>query len=145
MLRGLLTLAPIRFFEIILQDNMDAICLNNIALFARHGVKSEEQQLGQRFFLDVELYLDLSAAAREDDLAQSIDYEAVYRVAAAAFTAPTCKLVEHAAWQVMKVLFQEFPVQEITVRVRKPFARIDGILDAVEVELSRRREEVLGG
>ncbi len=123
---------------------MDAIRLNNIALYAHHGVKPQEQELGQRFYLDIELLVDLSDAVRRDDLARSIDYEAVYRTAAAAFTAPTCRLLERAAWQVMRALFEQFPAREITVRVRKPSARIDGVLDAVEVELSRRREEVGG-
>lgn len=124
---------------------MDAICLNNIVLFARHGLAPQEQQLGQRFYLDVEVYADLTAAAQADDLAQTIDYEAVYQTAVAAFMAPTCKLLERAGWQVMTALFQRFPVQEITVRIRKPSARIEGVLDAVEVELTRSREEVLGG
>jgi len=124
---------------------MDTIRLNNISLFAHHGVAPQERELGQQFFLDIELGTDLSAAARQDELAQSIDYEAVFYVTTAAFTTPACRLLEHAAWQVMTALFQQFPAQEITVRIRKPSTPIDGVLDAAEVELSRRREEVLGG
>ena len=124
---------------------MDTIRLNNISLFAHHGVSPLERELGQQFFLDIELGADLSAAARQDELAQSIDYEAVFHVVTAAFTTPACRLLEHAAWQVMTALFQQFPAQEITVRIRKPSTPIDGVLDAAEVELSRRREEVLGG
>lgn len=123
---------------------MDAIRLNNISLFAHHGVTPQERELGQRFFLDIELGTDLSAAAQQDDLAASIDYEAVYNTAAAAFTAPTCDLLERAAWEVITALFQQFPAREITVRIRKPSAPIDGILDTVEVELYRLREEVIG-
>ena len=124
---------------------MDTIRLNNISLFAHHGVSPLERELGQQFFLDIELGTDLSAAARQDELAQSIDYEAVYHVTVASFTTPACRLLEHAAWKVMTALFQQFPAQEITVRIRKPSTPIDGVLDAAEVELSRRREEVLGG
>ena len=124
---------------------MDTIRLNNISLFAHHGVAPREQELGQRFFVDIELTTDLTAAAQKDDLTRSIDYEAVYHAAARAFATPACKLLEHAAWRVMKALFQQFPAQEITVRIRKPSVPIDGGLDAVEVELSRRREEVLDG
>jgi len=124
---------------------MDTIRLNNISLFAHHGVAPQERELGQRFFVDIELTTDLTAAAQQDDLTRSIDYEAVYHAAAKAFTATACQLLEHAAWQVMTALFHQFPAQEITVRIRKPSALGDGILDAVEVELSRRREEVLGG
>ena len=124
---------------------MDTIRLNNISLFAHHGVAPQEREQGQRFFVDIELITDLTAAAQQDDLTRSIDYEAVYHAAAKAFATPACQLLEHAAWQVMKVLFQQFPAQEITVRIRKPSVPIDGVMDAAEVELSRRREEVLGG
>ena len=124
---------------------MDTIRLNNISLFAHHGVTPPERELGQRFFLDIELGTDLSATAQQDDLAPSIDYEAVYNTVAAAFTTPTCKLLERAAWQVITALFQQYPAREVTVRIRKPSAPVDGILDTVEVELSRRREEVIGG
>ncbi len=124
---------------------MDTIRLNNISLFAHHGVAPQERELGQRFFVDIELTTDLTAAAQHDDLSRSIDYREVYHAAARAFVAIPCQLLEHAAWQLMTALFQRFPAQEITVRIRKPSAPLGGILDSVEVELSRRREEVLGG
>lgn len=124
---------------------MDTIRLNNISLFAHHGVAPQERELGQRFFVDIELTTDLTAAAQHDDLSRSIDYGEVYHAAARAFAAIPCQLLEHAAWQVITALFQQFPAQEITVRVRKPSVPLGGILDSVEVELSRRREEVLGG
>ncbi len=121
---------------------MDVIRLENIALFAHHGVAPQERELGQRFFIDVELACDLPAAASQDDLNQTLDYEAVYRLAAAAFTTHPHKLLESAGWTVITALFQKFPVDEITVRLRKPSAPIDGILDTVEVELTRQRQEV---
>jgi dihydroneopterin aldolase len=124
---------------------MDTIRLTNIALFAHHGVAPEEQALGQKFFLDVELGADLSGAAQSDDLAQSINYESVYHTVETAFTGTTSQLLERAAWQVMKALFREYPAEVVTIRVRKPSARIEGVLDTVEVELSRSREEMGDG
>ena len=124
---------------------MDAIRLENIALFAHHGVTPQEQKLGQRFFIDVELTGDLTAAAREDDLSQTIDYEAVYFAVVEAFTERPYQLLEGAGWAVMTALFQKFPAEEITVRLRKPSAPIDGILDTVEVELTRQRHEMPSG
>ena len=61
---------------------------------------------------------------------------------AEAFTSQPHKLLESAGWAVITALFQKFPVDEITVRLRKPSAPIDGILDTVEVELTRQRQEV---
>ncbi|UCH10720.1 MAG: dihydroneopterin aldolase [Fidelibacterota bacterium] len=124
---------------------MDTIRLNNIVLYARHGVAPEERELGQRFFLDVEIHADLSAAAQTDKLSQAINYEAVYHTVATTFTGSTCQLLEGIAWRVMQALFQEYPVERVTIRVRKPSVRIEGVLDSVEVELSRNREEMGDG
>ena len=124
---------------------MDAIRLENIALFAHHGVTPQEQKLGQRFYVDVELTCDLTAAAREDDLSQTSDYEGVYHTVVAAFTGRPDQRLEGSGWAVMTALFQKFPAEEITVRLRKPSAPIDGILDTVEVELTRRRHEMPRG
>ena len=123
---------------------MDTVRIRSIEIYAHHGVAREEQELGQRFSLDIELSADLTAPARDDVLSKTLDYEAVYHTATQAFTAEKCKLLEHAAWRVLTALFDRFPAERITVRVRKPAAPIEGVFDAVEVELSRSRNEVLG-
>ncbi len=122
---------------------MDVIRLENIALFANHGLAPQEVELGQRFYLDVEIHADLSAAARDDSFEQTIDYNDVYHATALAFTSTNCRLLEGAIWLIMKALFEKFPAEEITVRLRKPSAPVEGIFDTVEVELTRRRDEVL--
>ena len=121
---------------------MDVIRLVNIALFANHGVAPQEVELGQRFYIDVEIHADLGRAAREDSLEHSIDYNAVYHTTAQAFTSTNCRLIEGAAWLILKALFKQFPAEEITVRLRKPSAPVEGIFDTVEVQLTRRREEM---
>ncbi|MFC1481483.1 dihydroneopterin aldolase [Candidatus Neomarinimicrobiota bacterium] len=121
---------------------MDIIRLDNIALYAYHGVMKGEQDLGQRFFMDVELFADLTEPAKSDALGQTVDYHRVYKIATDAFTGERCYLLERAAWNVMTALFKEFAVDEITVRIRKPSAPIDGLLDTVELEMTREREEI---
>ncbi|MCK4578906.1 MAG: dihydroneopterin aldolase [Candidatus Marinimicrobia bacterium] len=122
---------------------MDIIRLKNIAVFAHHGVQADERELGQRFFLDIEMALDLSTAAEQDELDQSINYDAAYHTAVQAFTGTRCRLIERAAYLVIQALFAEFQAAVVTVRVRKPSAPIDGPLDTVEVELTRQYSEVV--
>lgn len=120
---------------------MDAIRFKNICLYAFHGVSEAEQRLGQRFYLDVELATDLEAAARSDDLSHTIDYQEVYQTITQAFTSSACRLIEHAGMRVATAILDNFPASEVTVRVRKPSAPIAGSMDAVEIELVRRRED----
>ncbi|MFC1484196.1 dihydroneopterin aldolase [Candidatus Neomarinimicrobiota bacterium] len=122
---------------------MDIIRLNNVTLFARHGVAPQEQELGQRFTLNIELVADLTTAAKSDELSDAMDYAAVLHTVTAAFTGRACNLLEHAAWNVVRVLFKEFPAEEIRIRVRKSGAGIDSTLESAEVELIKKRQEVL--
>ena len=45
---------------------MDKIFLKNLAFFGFHGVLQEEKNLGQKFFVDVELSLDLKEAGKSE-------------------------------------------------------------------------------
>ena len=59
---------------------MDKILLNNMAFFGTHGVLQEEKTLGQKFFIDAELYLDLKDAGKTDDLTMTVSYADVYEI-----------------------------------------------------------------
>lgn len=124
---------------------MDVIRLDNIDLFAHHGVTAQEREAGQQFMLDVELYTDISAAGKSDDLATTLDYAIAYRIIADTFCAEPYSLIERAAWRVMEELFKGLPVEEIGISVRKVAPPIPGFTGAAVVELVRSREEVLGG
>ncbi|MBQ5859916.1 MAG: dihydroneopterin aldolase, partial [Selenomonadales bacterium] len=58
---------------------MDKILLRNLMFYGYHGVYEAERELGQKFYLDIELAADLEKAGYSDDLMDTIDYTAVYR------------------------------------------------------------------
>ena len=118
----------------------DRITLNNMAFFAYHGVAQAEKLQGQRFFVDVDLYLDLSAAAEGDSIAHTVDYEGVFRTVKEHVEGQRFHIIEGLAQEVATSLLGEFPVDRVTVRVRKPSVPIQGILDHTEVEITRSRE-----
>ena len=53
---------------------MDAIVLSGLRVLGTHGVLAEEQTRAQPFQVDVVLSVDLDAASRSDDLADTVDY-----------------------------------------------------------------------
>ena len=57
---------------------MDKIKLQEMAFYGHHGVDSEENTLGQRFFIDVEMDLDLSGAGESDNIEDSVNYAEVF-------------------------------------------------------------------
>jgi len=60
----------------------DKLIMEGLEFYGYHGTLAAEQELGQRFILDIELALDLRRAGETDDLAATVNYAAVYRLAA---------------------------------------------------------------
>ena len=50
---------------------MDEIRIENLEIYAGHGVFEDENRLGQPFFVDIILYTDTRAAGERDDLSLS--------------------------------------------------------------------------
>ena len=56
---------------------MDCINIIDLEVYAKHGVLSAENQLGQKFLVSASLYTDTTKAGLTDCLDYSIDYAAV--------------------------------------------------------------------
>jgi dihydroneopterin aldolase len=103
-------------------------------------VLSDEQNLGGKFEVDVDLACNLSRAARSDSLKQTVDYERVYDAIKNLVLGKKYFLIEALAHTIAAGLLKRFrQVQSVTVRVRKPGAPVKGVIDYVEVEITRKR------
>ena len=110
-----------------------------MAFFAYHGMAPTEKLQGQRFFVDVDLFLDLSQAGKGDDIHSTVDYEGVFRTVKDHVEGKRFHIIEALAEAVARSLLDEFPIDRVTVRVRKPSVPIQGILDYTEVEITREK------
>ncbi len=119
---------------------LDIIRLHNAVFYAYHGVLSDEQVLGGKFEVDVELHCNLSAARRSDNLKDTINYEKVYAAMKEAVVGRKHFLIESLAEAIAAAILKEFKrVRKTVVRVRKPSAPIHGVLDHIEVEVEKSR------
>ena len=119
---------------------MDKIVIKGLRIFAYHGVNPEEKEKGQPFVLDITLYKDLSLPGATDDLNDTVNYSRVAKTATRVMLAQKDDLIERAASRVAEAVLAEFPVREVTVRLKKPRAPIAADFDYVAVEITRRRE-----
>jgi len=118
----------------------DRIFLTGLLVHAHHGLLSHESEVGQRFVIDLDLALDLSAAAASDHLADTVSYADVAAVTVRTFKACNFKLLEAAAGAVADAILSAFPpITAVTVTVHKPHAPIAAIFDDVGVVMTRRR------
>ena len=111
----------------------EKIVLKNMMFYGYHGVYEYEQENGQRFYVDAELYLDFSEAAATDDWSKALDYVQVYNEIKGIFASRRFKLLEALAGCIAYSLLYD-QVSKVTVRVRKPNVPLPGYLDYVEVE-----------
>ena len=119
----------------------DRIFIEGIKFHGFHGLTRMERQVGVRLAVDVSLELDLYAAGRSDNVRQALDYRKVHERVVAIGRGSSHKLLESYAVALMDALFEDFKVDAIRVRVRKETPVLDGIVDSVGVEMSRRRDE----
>ncbi len=119
----------------------DKIVVKNMAFYAFHGVDAEEARQGQRFFIDVELFLDLMPAGMHDDIHLTTNYARVFSRVKELAQDRRFILIEALAESIASALIKETNADAIIVRVRKPSTPIKGILDYVEVEIYRERKD----
>jgi len=108
--------------------------------YAYHGVLSDEQSLGGKFEVDVDLHCDLSRGGHTDSLKQTVNYERVYDAIKQLVLGRKYYLIEALAETIADGLLKEFRMLDrVVVRVRKPSAPVKGVIDYVEVEIARER------
>lgn len=121
---------------------MDKIKLKGLSFYGYHGVFPEENRLGQRFVVNVTMYLPLKQAGQTDEMKHSVDYGDVYEAVKRIVEGKPKKLLEAVAEQIAADLFDTFPlIQALDVEVVKPNPPIRGHYEAVAVEIHRERNE----
>ena len=122
----------------------DCIFIEGIKFHGYHGLTRMEREVGCRLSVDVTLELDLHPSGCSDSVADTLDYRTVHRLVVEIGRASSHKLLESYAVALLDALFKEFVVDRLTVRVRKETPVLDGIVDSVGVELTRKRGERRG-
>lgn len=117
---------------------MDRINLQNMAFYGYHGNLPSENELGQRFFVDISMALDVSKAGQSDQLEDSINYAEIYERTKAIVEGKPHRLIERVGTLIVESIWGHYGgLQGLSVTVRKPEAPIPGVLDYVEVVITR--------
>lgn len=117
---------------------MDEIRIENLKIFAHHGVFAEEKENGQDFYVNAVLYTDLRPAGLKDDLTLSTHYGEVSLLIKRCLTEQTYDLIETAAEATAKEILLSFPlVKALDFELRKPHAPIPMEFESVSVKIHR--------
>ncbi len=114
---------------------MGKILLEDMEFFAYHGCFQEEQIIGNQFIVNIELDLDTSQAETTDHLHDTVNYQAVYNLAAEQMQQKS-HLVEHVCRRILDAIKQAYPqVQWLRVKVSKVNPPMGGKMKCVSIEL----------
>ncbi len=119
---------------------MDTIFIDAIEFYGYHGASDEEQSVGHRYSVDVELRRDTRTAGNSDELRDTVNYSTVAKRVVAIGTREQFRLVEALAERIATSLLEEFPLESVRLRVRKIRPPMNVIASSVGVEIERRRE-----
>lgn len=120
----------------------DRITLTGLELYGYHGVFPDEKRDGQRFVVDITIWLDVTAAAAADDLTRTVNYGELAELASVIVTGPPRDLIEAVAAEIADEIMRRYPVHAAEVTVHKPSAPIPLTFADVSVTIRRsiRRE-----
>jgi dihydroneopterin aldolase len=117
---------------------MDHIELRGMSFQGRHGVGPREREQPQEFKVDVELEADLTAAARSDLIADTIDYRQVRAAAKEVIEGPSRSLLESLAETIAQRVLALPRVESVSVRITKWPTSMQPI-DSASVRINRTR------
>ncbi|MCA1066552.1 dihydroneopterin aldolase [Rossellomorea sp. AcN35-11] len=119
---------------------MDKILLNEMEFYGYHGVFQEENKLGQRFRVSVELHLDLRRSGQSDKLEDSVNYAEIYSITKSVVEGEPKNLVESVAEDISSGILNTFEIVEsCKITLIKPDPPIPGHYQSVAVEINRSR------
>jgi dihydroneopterin aldolase/2-amino-4-hydroxy-6-hydroxymethyldihydropteridine diphosphokinase len=122
---------------------MDCIKIKRLEVFAKHGAIPEENILGQKFLISLELFFDVRKAGQTDDLEQTVNYAQVADFVTRQTKEHTFRLIERLAEYLAEEILLHFSVvQKVNIEIEKPWAPIMLSMDTVSVSISREWHRV---
>lgn len=88
-----------------------SICLNNVRLYAYHGVLEQERRVGGEYSVSMRVHYNIYKAMQTDDVADTLNYAQLLEIIKREMAMPS-NLLEHVAGRIGKSIFLEFPQSE---------------------------------
>ena len=118
-------------------ESLDRLRISGIEAFGHHGVFDAERRDGQVFLADLVLAVDTRAAARSDDLQDTVDYGNLVAKVKKAIESDPVDLIETLAERIADTCLQDGRVRSVEVTVHKPHAPVEATLRDVALTITR--------
>lgn len=119
---------------------MGKIILEDIEFYAYHGHYAEENQIGGKFLINLEIDANIELAGLTDQLNDTFDYQKAYDIISQEMQQNSA-LLEHLATRIMiRIMKSSDKIISVKIKVSKLNPPFGGNVKAVSVELFRKKE-----
>lgn len=116
---------------------MSKIFLENVKIYAYHGVLPEENIIGTYYIITAELHTDLWKAAESDDLNDTISYADINEILQNEMKIKS-KLLEHVAGRMISKIHEKFSeISYIKLKITKTAPPMQGEMTGASIELEK--------
>ncbi|MCK5068863.1 MAG: dihydroneopterin aldolase [Bacteroidales bacterium] len=121
---------------------MGKIVIEEMEFYAFHGHYQEEQIVGNRFLVDLEMETNLSVPASSDNLNDAVNYQLAYQIIKNEMRRTKSNLLENIGKRMLDALFAKMDnIEKATIRVRKLNPPLGGPIKSVGITMSRKQGE----
>jgi 7,8-dihydroneopterin aldolase/epimerase/oxygenase len=120
-------------------QTMDSIQVKGIRAYGYVGYLPEERVLGQWFEVDLTIWVDLSAAANSDDIADTLDYREAIALVKEQITTAKFALVEKLISAIADKILSLDKVHQVRVQLSKPAAPIPDFGGRITLDIIRTK------
>lgn len=120
---------------------MGKVIVKKLKIKTCHGVNDFEKRQPQKFEFSAEVSCDFYEAAKNDEVAQTVNYSTVCKLITAVATGNVFNLIETLACRCCEAILENFPQADaVKVRVEKPQAPVKAKFKTVAAEAELHRE-----
>ena len=122
---------------------MGKIIIEEMEFYAFHGHYQEEQIVGNRFLVDLEMEADLTDAADSDNLNDAVNYQQAYQIIKNEMRRTKSNLLENIGKRILDALYAEMEgIEKATIRIRKLNPPMGGPIKSVGIKMSRKQKKL---
>jgi len=120
---------------------MGKIIIEEMEFYAFHGHYQEEQIVGNRFLVDLEMEADLTDAADSDNLDDAVNYQQAYQIIKNEMRRTKSNLLENIGKRILDALWAEMEgIEKASIRIRKLNPPMGGPIKSVGIKMSRKQK-----
>ena len=113
------------------------IILEDIKIYAYHGVLPEEAIIGNHYVVNLEVHSDLEKASQSDDLNDTINYAEINEIIHQEMEIRS-QLLEHVIGRIINKIEKQFPeITFIKIKLTKKIPPMRGEMKGVSLEFEK--------